>query len=70
MIFCSGLSAFCSSICSKVNDPLKLDELQAENVIILCQLDMFFSPLFFDIMVHLHVHLVKEIKFSGPIYLR
>jgi len=30
------LCAFFSSICNKVIDPLKLDELQAEIVIILC----------------------------------
>jgi len=64
------LCAFSSSICSKVIGPLKLDELQAEIVIILCQLEMFFPPSFFDIMVHLLVHLVREIKFCGPIYLR
>ena len=36
------LCAFFSSICNKVIDPLKLDELQAEIVIVLCQLEMFF----------------------------
>ena len=35
------LTAFFSAICSRVIDPLKLDELQAEIIIILCQLDMF-----------------------------
>ena len=31
---------------------------------------MFFPPSFFDIMVHLLVHLVREIEFCGPVYLR
>jgi len=31
---------------------------------------MIFPQSFFDIMVHLHVHLVREIKFYGPVYLR
>jgi len=31
---------------------------------------MYFPPAFFDIMVHLIVHLVREIKCCGPIYLR
>ena len=31
---------------------------------------MYFPPTFFDIMVHLIVHLVWEIKCWGPIYLR
>jgi len=64
------LYAFFFSNCSKVIAPLKLDELQAEIVIILCQLEMFFPPSFFDVMVHLLVHLVREIKFCGPLYLR
>ena len=56
--------------CSKVIDPLKLDKLENEVVIILCQLEMYFPPSFFDIMVHLIVHLVREIKCCGSIYLR
>jgi len=30
---------------------------------------MFFPPSFFDIMIQLLVHLVREIKFCGSIYL-
>ena len=56
---------FFNAICSKVIDPLKLDKLEKEVVIILCQLEMYFPPSFFDIMVHLIVHLVKENKCCG-----
>ena len=31
---------------------------------------MFFPPSFFDIMVHLVVHLVREIRLCGPVYMR
>jgi len=31
---------------------------------------MYFPPAFFNIMVHLIVHLVKEIKCCGPAYLQ
>jgi len=31
---------------------------------------MYFSPTFFDIMVQLIVHLVREIKCCGPVYLQ
>ena len=31
---------------------------------------MYFPPTFFDIIVHLIVHLVREIKCCGPVYLR
>ena len=47
------LCFFFHVICSKFIDPLKLDELENEAAIILCQLEMYFSPSFFDIMVHL-----------------
>jgi len=64
------LCFFFNAICSKVIDPLKLDELENEAAILFCQLEMYFPPLFFDIMVHhLIVHLVREIKCCGPIYL-
>jgi len=31
---------------------------------------MFFPPSLFDIMVHLVVHLVREIRLCGPVYMR
>jgi len=64
------LCFFFNAICRKVLDPVKLDELENEAAIILCQLEMYFALAFFDIMVHLIVHLVREIKCCGPVYLR
>lgn len=64
------LCLFFNTVCSKVIDPQKLDELENEAAIILCQLEMLFPPSFFDIMVHLIVHLVREIRVCGPVYLR
>ncbi|KAK2368893.1 hypothetical protein QL285_082056 [Trifolium repens] len=64
------LCLFFNAICSKVIDPKILDELENEGVVILCQLEMYFPPSFFDIMVHLIVHLVSEIRLCGPVYLR
>ncbi|CAM8895405.1 unnamed protein product [Rhodiola kirilowii] len=51
---------FCS-LCGKVVDPTELDRLQEQVVITLSQLEMFFPPSFFDIMMHLTVHLVREL---------
>ena len=56
------LCFFFDAICSKVIDLLKLDELENEAIIILCQLKMYIPPSFFDIMVHLIFHLVRESK--------
>jgi len=64
------LCFFFNAIWSKILDPMKLDELKNKAVIILCQLEMYFPPTFFDIMVHLIVHLVREINCCGPVYLR
>lgn len=61
---------FFNTICNKVLDPDKLDALQNEMVIALCQFEMYFPPSFFDIMVHLVLHLVREIKRCGPVFLR
>ena len=63
------LCFFLNAICSKVLNLVKLDELENEPGIILCQLEVYFPPAFFDIMVHLIVHLVREIKCFGLVYL-
>ncbi|KOM28599.1 hypothetical protein LR48_Vigan553s002800 [Vigna angularis] len=63
------LSLFFNAICKKVVDPRQLDDLQNEAIRLLCQLEMYFPPSFFDIMVHLIVHLVREIRICGPIFL-
>jgi len=63
------LCLFFNVIYSKVIDPLKLDDLKNEVVIIFCQLEIYFPPSFFDIMVHLIVYLMMEIKLYGPVYL-
>ena len=63
------LCFFFNAICSKVIDPLKLDELENEAVIILCQLEIYFRPSFFNIIAYLILHLVREVKCCGPVYL-
>jgi hypothetical protein len=64
------LCVFFNSICAKVIDPEKLDSLHNDIVETLCRFEMYFPPSFFDIMVHLIVHLVREIKLCGPVFLR
>ncbi|XP_021775493.1 uncharacterized protein LOC110739334 [Chenopodium quinoa] len=54
----------------KVLDPFTLDALQANVVVTLCKFEMYFPPSFFDIMVHLVLHLVREIKMCGPVFMR
>ncbi|XP_076946747.1 uncharacterized protein LOC143618403 [Bidens hawaiensis] len=64
------LCLFFNKIHSKVVDPEELDEWQKEIIITLCELEMYFPPSFFDIMVHLISHIVQEIKDCGPVFLR
>jgi len=64
------LCYFFRAICSKVIDTGKLQALEREIIVTLCELEMFFPPSFFDIMVHLTIHLVKETQYCGPAYMR
>ncbi|XP_058768330.1 uncharacterized protein LOC131642060 [Vicia villosa] len=64
------LCLFFNSICCKAIDPIKLDDLENEAAVILCQLEMYFPPSFFDIIVHLIAHLVREIRLCGPFFLQ
>ena len=58
------LCFFFNAICSKVIDPQQLDDLENEALIIICQLEMYFPPSFFDIVIHLIVHIVQEILWT------
>ncbi|XP_021746079.1 uncharacterized protein LOC110711949 [Chenopodium quinoa] len=66
----TSLCLFFNTICSKVLDPFTLDALLANVVVTLCKFEMYFPPSFFDIMVHLVLHLVREIKMCGPVFMR
>lgn len=61
---------FFKSICSKEINVEELDKMQEELVVTLCLLEKYFPPSFFDIMVHLTVHLTREVKLCGPICFR
>ncbi|XP_062026080.1 uncharacterized protein LOC133742441 [Rosa rugosa] len=61
---------FFKAICSKVIDVEKLKKMQADLVETVCELEKFFPPSFFDIMLHLSVHLVREVELCGPVFFR
>ena len=64
------LSFFFNALCSKVVDVSTLDELQNQLVVTLCLREKYFPPSFFDIIIHLTVHLVREVRLCGPVYFR
>ena len=62
------LCFFFKELCSRT---LKLDilnRMKDDIVLILCKLEMIFLPAFFDIMVHLVVHLSREAELAGPVH--
>ncbi|TXG66608.1 hypothetical protein EZV62_007883 [Acer yangbiense] len=68
-----AITRFClffNSLCSKVVNVSKLNQIQGDLVITLCLLEKYFPPSFFDMMVHLTVHLIREVRLCGPVYLR
>nr|XP_009799974.1 PREDICTED: uncharacterized protein LOC104245959 [Nicotiana sylvestris] len=64
------LGNFFRAICSKVIRKRDLEKMQSKIVEITCELEKKFHPTFFDIMLHLPIHLVNEIKLGGPAHLR
>ncbi|KAL6272516.1 hypothetical protein ACE6H2_023208 [Prunus campanulata] len=64
------LCFFFNALCAKTVDVSKLDKLEEDVVVTLCLLEKYFPPSFFDIMVHLVVHLVREVRLCGPVYFR
>lgn len=62
------LGGFFRSLCNKAIKIDDLEELEKESSVILCEFEKLFLPCFFDIMVHLPIHLVRQIKLGGPVH--
>ncbi|XXG42875.1 hypothetical protein AAC387_Pa01g3044 [Persea americana] len=64
------LSNFFRGICSKTGTVEALNGLESRISTTLCHLEMIFPPAFFDIMVHLAIHLAREARIAGPVQYR
>jgi hypothetical protein len=64
-----GLCNFFHVISRKSIGLKQLDTLQEEIVVILCELEIYFPPAFFDIMVHLLIYLMDDIIHLGSTFL-
>ena len=64
------LGSFFQDLCSKSLRQSDLEELKERIVLILCKMEKFFPPAFFDVMVHLAVHLPREAILGGPVQYR
>jgi hypothetical protein len=58
---------FFRELCSKKLNRDVLERLKEDIPVILCDLEKNFPPAFFDVMVHLAVHLPEEAILRGPV---
>jgi hypothetical protein len=61
------LGKFFRELCSQTLNTDILVRMKLEIVVILCKLEKIFPPAFFDVMVHLAVHLPAEALLRGPV---
>jgi hypothetical protein len=55
-------------LCARTLKVKVLERLKVEIVLILCRLEKLFPPAFFDVMVHLAVHLPEEAILRGHVH--
>jgi hypothetical protein len=60
---------FFNAIGQKLLSEYALESLKKRHYETLCFLEIYFSPAFFDIIIHFTTHLIKEIKLLGPMFL-
>lgn len=64
------LSSFFRNLCTKVGTVAIFNSLSRRIAIVLCMLEHIMPPSFFDVMVHLPIHLADEAAIGGPVYFR
>ncbi|XP_076904109.1 uncharacterized protein LOC143559403 [Bidens hawaiensis] len=64
------LCDFFKTICYKDLSEVDLHFLESKVALTLCELKKIFPPSFFTVMVHLVIHLTREVKLGGPVAFR
>ena len=64
------LCTFFKQLCVRIINVTDMVEAQDQSVIILCKLERIFPSAFFDIMIHLVLHLPEKAILGRPIYMR
>ena len=64
------LCNFYRSICARKFNAQDLSSMEERAINILCELEKVFPPSFFTVMVHLTVHLAREVILGGPVFCR
>ncbi|XP_060966845.1 uncharacterized protein LOC115703952 [Cannabis sativa] len=66
----SELCNFFRQICSRTINVKDMEVAQQDLILILCKMESIFPPAFFDIMIHLVLHLPEEAILGGPVFMR
>ena len=61
------LSNYFKKLCSRTLHIDILEQIEKDIAITLYKLERIFIPTFFDVMVHLAMHLVTKAKLTGPV---
>ena len=64
------ISGFSKKLCLPVIRRSDMDSLEADIAETLSLLEAIFLPSFFDMMVHLMVHLPAQARMAGPVHFR
>lgn len=64
------LCYFFNRLCQRIIDREAMLKLEDELVETLCLFEKFFPPSFFDISIHLAIHLGREARLCGPVQFR
>ena len=64
------LALFFKELSSKALRIDVLEQMEKDIVLILCKFEKIFPPSFFDVMIHLPVHLPREAILAGPVQYR
>ena len=64
------LCLFFKDLCSRTLKLDVLNQMKDDIVVILCKMEMIFPATFFDIMVHLTLHLPREVGLAGLVQFR
>ena len=64
------LDNFFQDLCLRILKRSELEKVKERIILILCKLERFFPPAFFDVMIHLAVHLPREAILGGPVQYR
>ncbi|RVW28901.1 hypothetical protein CK203_111943 [Vitis vinifera] len=64
------LCSFFKQLCSKMLKIDQLEHLENDIIVTLCKLERIFPPSFFNVMVHLPIHLASEAKIVRPVQYR